>query len=266
MKEIPIVSPTDFVFNTPLYQWVQADKDFLEKFCPDCEEYLFDGYNPDGEKETTYIVKDGYGIHKVTWEDYEINQTEFTPVLMECRRTGNHMIITIKNDFENGKVMKVGQSPSIASIHIGQIQQYKKIMSKEDLKEFTRAIGLVANGVGIGSFVYLRRIFERLILETADKMIAEGTINKDVYERSRMDEKIAMLKSELPEFLVENKAVYGIVSTGIHMLSEEECLEIFDVMRASIELILDAKKEKIEREQKQKETIAKIAKLKSALK
>ena len=41
------------------------------------------------------------------------------------------------------------------------IKQYDKELRKPDLKEFTRAIGLAANGVGIGSFVYLRRIFER---------------------------------------------------------------------------------------------------------
>lgn len=50
-------------------------------------------------------------------------------------------------------------------LNINQIRKYDKVLSGERLKEFTRASGLAANGVGIGSFVYLRRIFEELIGE-----------------------------------------------------------------------------------------------------
>lgn len=260
MKEIQKVSPADFVFNTPLYQWVRADKEFLEAFCPDLCEYHFDGYNPVEDKETTYIVEEGYGINKV-YNGCKIAQSEFTTINMECRRTGGYMIITIKNDFEQGMVMKVGQYPSIASIHIAQIQKYKNIMSKVELKEFTRAIGLVANGVGIGAFVYLRRLFERQIQEVADKKLNAGEIDESVFRSSRMDEKIEMLKDVLPHFLVENKSIYGIISKGIHQLTEEECLAMFDILRTSIELILDEKKEMMEKESKMKRISGQLAQL-----
>jgi len=54
-----------------------------------------------------------------------------------------------------------------------------------------------------------------------------------------MEEKIQMLRSKLPSFLVEQRKVYGILSRGIHELSEQECLDNFPVVRNAIEIILD---------------------------
>ena len=107
------------------------------------------------------------------------------------------------------------------------------------MKDFTKAIGLAANGVGTGSFVYLRRIFEHLVFEIARQAIADGEIDEKKFLTARMDEKIEMLKNHLPDVLVTNKALYGVLSKGIHELSEDECLDYFSVVREIIELILD---------------------------
>lgn len=64
-----------------------------------------------------------------------------------------------------------------------------------------------------------------------------------------MDEKIVLLKNHLPQTLVGNAGMYTILSRGIHALSEDDCLKYFDTIRLGIELILD---EKIEREERQK--------------
>ena len=65
-----------------------------------------------------------------------------------------------------------------------------------------------------------------------------------------MDEEIPLLKDLLPSFLVENRKMYSILSKSIHELSEEECLAAFNVVRLGIELILDEKIEKKEKERK----------------
>ena len=57
---------------------------------------------------------------------------------------------------------KIGQYPSVADLSFPELKDYRKVMSKDDDKELKRAIGLHASGIGIGSFVYLRRIFERI--------------------------------------------------------------------------------------------------------
>ncbi len=65
-----------------------------------------------------------------------------------------------------------------------------------------------------------------------------------------MDGKISLLKDFLPEFLVENKNRYAILSKGIHELRESECLELFDTVKIGIEQILDEKIEKLEKAEK----------------
>lgn len=131
------------------------------------------------------------------------------------------------------------------------------------MREFTKAIGLAANGVGIGSFVYLRRIFEHLVFEALEVAKKDKTeFDETVFISSRMNERIQMLSGYLPDFLVENHTIYGILSKGIHELSEDVCNKHFSILRESIEMILDEKLEAYQKEQKKKsikQALSKIA-------
>jgi hypothetical protein len=70
------------------------------------------------------------------------------------------------------------------------------------------------------------------------------------YEKARMDEKIQMLKESIPSFLVENRVLYKILSSGVHELSEQDCLKAFPAVKLGIELILDDELERHKREKK----------------
>ena len=173
---------------------------------------------------------------------------------LKCVRNGysikSYIAITSdedEDDEENSKyfVIKIGQFPSVADLHISKIKQYDKVLGKGKLKEITKAVGLAANGVGIGSFVYLRRVFEDLIEEAHQLAKNDNGWNEDLYQRNRMVEKIEQLKLHLPAFLVKNKNMYGILNIGIHSLNENDCLQYFDAIKVGIELILDEKVEKI---------------------
>jgi len=156
---------------------------------------------------------------------------------------------------------KIGQFPSVADFQIPQAKKYRKILGENQYKELTRGIGVAAHGVGIGSFVYLRRIFENLIDEAHVKSQAEDEkFSNEEYLAARMDDKIKMVKNYLPEFLVENRSLYAILSKGIHDLSEDECLKYFDTVKIGIEQILDEKiiqKERVEKAMKAREAIKK---------
>ena len=121
--------------------------------------------------------------------------------------------------------------------------------------------------MGIGSFVYIRRIFENLIDQAHNLAKSEiKDFSEDIYLNSRMDKKIIMLKDFLPVFLVENRILYAILSKGIHELSEEECLLYFDTVKIGIEQILDEKYIQNERASKIKESEKAINILHSKLK
>lgn len=127
-------------------------------------------------------------------------------------------------------------------------------MTKEDEKELKRAIGLFASGIGVGSFVYLRRIFERIIVTASKKAIVERKINEEEYNRARVDEKIKLLADYLPELLVKNTIFYGIISKGIHELSEDDCLEYFPVMQSFI-LMIFRQWEKMRRDEEEEKKL-----------
>ena len=51
--------------------------------------------------------------------------------------------------------------------------------------------------------------------------------------------------------VVDNKPIYGIVSKGIHELSEEDCIRYFPVLRDCIYAILQQWEEKRKREERE---------------
>lgn len=264
----------EFIFDIPLYQKIEGDdvkqiiKDLTSIMTP-----KFDGYNAQHKKESTYCVWHKLScrhnmeyISDTSISDHRLFQcTEPWYVTFRCGRYNDEIEIMILLDAEKHTIMKIGQYPTIADMHKVQIKQYKGVLSDEEMKEFSRAIGLAASGVGIGSFVYLRRIFENQIAEAYEKALEKGEITREEFAPKRMDEKIEMLKDYLPETLVEARSIYGILSKGIHSLTEEECLMHFDVVRKGLEMILDDKLEQKKKAEKRKETMASISALKAKL-
>lgn len=142
-----------------------------------------------------------------------------------------------------------------------ELNKYNKILGDVRFREFKRAVGLISHGVGIGAFVYLRRIFEGLIEDAYLIAKQKSGWNEEEYQRSKIDQKIDMLRDYLPSFLVKHKGLYSIMSMHIHELSEDECKVAFPVVKGGIELILDEKireKEQAEKERKISSSIGKI--------
>jgi hypothetical protein len=259
-----------FLFDVPLYTKVIISENYMKNleikylFSLDdtFDKKRFNGYNSLKKEVTTFKIEKSllhnskiidklnfYTTGKVDKSSQPLNFSEFFNI--KCLRYDDVFYFSIYWNSEEKYFMKIGQYPSIADLHISKInKEYNKVIDGETLKEFTRAIGLAANGVGIGSFVYLRRIFEKLIWETYSEKKDSLTTTEDNFRKSKMEEKITILKDYLPEFLVEHKILYSILSVGIHELSENECLMYFDVVKSGIEQILDEKVETLNKKRK----------------
>ncbi|WP_345054009.1 hypothetical protein, partial [Hymenobacter glaciei] len=185
-------------------------------------------------------------------------------IKMACTRVKEHRML-FSFHVTNGTVTKVGQYPSQADLTLPDFRKYQPILSKEKFHELNKGIGLVSHGVGIGAFVYLRRVFEDLIEEAHQIEKAEAHWDEELYNKSRIKERIQLLQHRLPSFLVENNSMYSILSKGIHELSERDCLDFFPAMKLSIELILDEKLERFEKQKKIAEAKASIAKIQAQL-
>jgi hypothetical protein len=244
-----------FFFETSLYKPIKVENEesikLLEKIIYFNTKNSVDGYNPIQKCESTFK---GTVIQKKDIDPHVSGAPSLRPpkskellflenggiftVILKCARYDHEIYFHIFLNVERKEFFKIGQYPSIADFHIFNIKKYNKVLSKEKLKEFTRGIGLYANGVGIGAFVYLRRIFEHLIEEAYLKAKNDLSLNDNDFFIKKMHEKISILKNYLPNFLVQNKLIYPILSIGIHSLKEDECLEFFEILKHSIEQIL----------------------------
>lgn len=253
-------SAEEFLINVPLYEVIEYAEDDLEQgrlvryfnetfdsYCPECNSHsIFERHWPN----QPYISHD-----PASWVD-----SGFFTVAIKCTRNRDHKLYFMFHASDR-KLQKVGQLPSIADLNLFDVRKYSKVLDKKYFQEFTKAIGLSSHGIGVGSFVYLRRIFEFLIEESHALAMQSKSWNEEAYGQSRMAERIELLKGELPDFLVENKSMYSILSKGIHELSEQECLAAFPALKIGIEIVLEEKLENMKRAKKLEEARRAISSL-----
>lgn len=188
------------------------------------------------------------------WTNWQTQ--EYTRVMIfqfQCALNGQHYTDFIVRANGNSLV-KIGQFPSAADLSFPEFENYKRVLSKEDRKEFRRAIGLYASGIGVGAYVYLRRIFERLLVTAKNTALQDGVELPD-YETAHIDERTKMLKDYLPKALEGNTTFYSIVSKGIHELSEDDCTAYFPILQDFLLLIM----RQWEQQRQEKETEKKLA-------
>ena len=245
-----------FILETPLYEifslqelvdsdklngiyfYLQALKSSngpIDIFCVECQ------------KESTFRPSHNFLLKCNSASNITSGENEIFMAELSCARNNSHHLFFIFRVF-NKTISKIGQHHSIADINIEFVKRYKKVLGNERFKEFSKAIGLVTHGIGIGSFVYLRRIFEGLIFDAYDHIKKQVSLGE--FKAKRMEEKIELLKDYLPTFLVENKSLYSILSVGIHSLTEKDCLSYFQTVKIGIELILDEKIDEMNRKEK----------------
>ncbi len=277
MKPLPL--PEKFFLEEPLYVTYEIDNTKLESitdiifynktldmFCPKCKSVsTFRGENRSSITSRNYynsIASPGsLSTPTNSFIAYEyLLDIKYYLVTLSCSRDMTHKVI-YNIIMENNKLIKIGQYPSQYDIKIDDIKKYKGVLEPQYLNELGKAISLACSGIGVGSFVYLRRIFEKLINEAHEIAKRNNEFNEEEYQGKRIDEKIQLLKVYLPSFLTENYRVYSILSKGIHQLSEDECLEHYELLKCCIELILDEKLEMAIKQKKKENANKSIPKI-----
>jgi len=165
---------------------------------------------------------------------------------LECTRNPHHLYsYFFEYDVKEGVLTKVGQTPSLEDVAGADIERYRKILGDE-FAELRKATGLFAHGIGIGSFVYLRRIFENLVEAARSAADPKGERETE-FMRMRMADRINALATHLPPAVVKYKETYGILSKGLHELTEADCKRHFPVVRAAVIMMLEQRYEAAEK-------------------
>lgn len=251
-----IVSIQEFLFSTPLYSPHRLQKD--AGYALMTAELRVDGHCCECGKSSTFLRTTEVGILDL---ERALARTPALSITLVCARNKDHAIRFIVR-LEKSVIEKIGQHPSLADIANDESRTFRAVLSSVDGRELHRAIGLAAHGVGVGSFVYLRRVLERLIARRFSEVKGNNGWSDEDFARKRTAEKIEFLRDYLPDFLVDTKNIYPILSKGIHELDEKECISIFEVLKHAIFFILEEdrqNKEKSDRREKAKRAIANYA-------
>jgi len=281
---MPIPNPSTFLLETPLYERFEIGDDDLDlwsilqiefftaavdSYCVGCTADSVlrgDAELPDISNNPTHrrpvsneqrLIRD-FGHATVLLPSGNWSRTDLRKYARIDRSIRNDLFctrcmgrgLTTLALVEDGHLIKIGQYPSLADLGQANLKRYRKVLDEARMSDLNRGIGLASHGVGVGSFVYLRRVFEHLVAEAASDAREADALDEQAFEAGRMSERIKLLQDFLPPFLVEHKDLYATLSDGVHNLSEEECLGLFDAIRIGIEVILDQRLEEAERAKK----------------
>lgn len=156
---------------------------------------------------------------------------------LTCTNDSNHkylMIISIEQRTDTFIVKKIGQDPSMLSVHGFDFEKYKEQLTKINAyDDYKKADLSNAEHFYVGAYAYLRRIFEKML----NNYIKENNVTlKDEH----VDTKIKAVKdcfdSRIKDLL---KNLYGILSKSIHELDEEQSKEYYQYLKSIIDIQLE---------------------------
>jgi hypothetical protein len=246
-KILPYKSRADFLFNAPLYKKfsLESEASLFDLYC--CTMRVqddtvgtttVDGFCKDCRQVVPFNVQRKRIVSGTEW-DSRIQRNSIDEIKVSCGRIPSHHINFFVK-IENMTVQKIGQFPSLVDVAFDEFRtKYNSVLDEDNFREIRKAIGLAAHGEGIASFVFLRRIFERLIFSRFSDHKLKESWDEIKFKILPMDQKLVFLRDFLPEFLIKNSKLYKILSKGIHELTDSECLGFFEIGKFSIAIILD---------------------------
>ena len=158
-------------------------------------QYIKDEHEPDVDSDLT-LIRDRR--RPIIYADIS------NVIILSCSLEETHQIALFLQIINNS-IIKVGQYPSFSDLQRDKKGLHKQLPEK-DSREIRRAIGLYSHGVGVGAFVYLRRVFENLVIQSYDEMESLKEDREEFLSR-RMDDRIDYLKDSIPEVIHSQRRV-----------------------------------------------------------
>lgn len=245
-KRLPAMpNPKQILLDAPIYKRFKKDtqkivslRNFtnpLDFYCPQCEEKsTFRRHDITPATLAAQSASLVPGVYPHREPEQRLFDLEY-----ECTRYKHISIFYFVVD-ENS-VFKIGEYPSRVSRFSDEMPEYKKILGDEYMS-LQIARELYSQGIGAGAFVYLRRIFENVIVKRVARRKYREVSNWNYTEwknqHSTMDRKLSDLSKELPDF-INNQELFRVLSAAVHELDETACLQHFTLIEKAITEILD---------------------------
>lgn len=157
--------------------------------------------------------------------------------------------------YKNNCVTKLAQYPSLYDVSRDELKKYQKndLIDKESFDEIYKAEVCASENYYVASYTYMRRVYEKMLLNVFNQNIEEIGLTEEEYRKLRSDEKMERIKSFLAIDEEIYKPLYALLSAGIHSLNEDECCQDYSLLKSILLDILAEQKAKKEREKKRQE-------------
>lgn len=246
----------NFLENTPPYKQEELTLDMI-KYFKDKKLPKIECFCTECQKEKTFILtRLEDASNYPNWHNLNSWLTTLNPTgdcfkidltcIVEYRCTQCEKNYYYAFMFNDNKLMKIGQYPSFATLSHTDIEKYKNVISKYYI-EFKQSLSAYSQGMGVASFVYLRRILEDLVEQEYNKLETNQDNIKFIDKLKAVEKEEVIIPEEITEL---KSQIYVILSKGVHEYTEEECLVMYEPVKFIIELILDRKLEEKERNKK----------------
>lgn len=172
-----------------------------------------------------------------------------------CQKTEKTFSIAAKvidEGEEKGECYKFGELPTYGPPIPPKLMK----LIGPDRDEFLKGRRCENQGLGVGSFIYYRRVVENQkdrilgeIIKVANKIGTSKTnieILEKAIEETQFTKALDIAKDAIPESLLINghspiKLLHSALSEGVHVLSDEQCLE----MASSVRVVLGELSERL---------------------
>ncbi len=224
-----------------LYEYEQIKS--LDLFCPKCN------------LQKTFVCSRYYTDDYLGREQYRSNNNGICytnrnlHLQFECPTCGKEICYNLV--FQNNKIIKYGQYPSLRDLNINDIKKFKTfgLINKEYIEELKKAETCANESYYVAALLYLRRVFENLIYNLYSENKNSLEISEKDFFSKHLDEKVECLKEYLAIEEELYSHLYKLLSEGIHSLSEEECEKKYQILKSLLLDILEEqehKKKKLE--------------------
>ena len=232
----------------------------LDLHCPVCK------------ADKTFIRQNQYSMGWLgEFETYAINNFTRTCknliyLLYECPTCKQKLYYALLRN--NNAVVKLAQYPSLFDVSRDELKKYQKngLIDNESFSQLYKAELCASSSYYVAAYTYMRRVYETMLMSVFEQNQEDIGITEEDFRRLHSDKKLEAIKDYLAIDDEIYLPLYGLLSAGIHAMTEEQCCEDYTVLKPILLDILAEQKAKKEKAAKRKELKELFAKRKGEMK
>ena len=268
MAEDVAIKLYDLLINKGTYEKVSdVDATVFEQFVSRSGFSTLDLHCPNCKENKTFVYIDwdydkGLGQNQ-KGNEHNINMRS---LYYKCPTCGQSVFFLFY--FDGTSIIKLAQYPSLYDVSRDELKKYQKnqLIDKDSFKEIYKAETCASSGYYVAAYTYMRRVYETMLLSVFDQNKEEIGLTEDDFRKLHSDKKLEAIKDYLAIDDEIYLPLYGLLSAGIHAMTEEQCCEDYNVLKPILLDILAEQKAKKEKESKRKELKELFAKRKGEMK